>query len=84
MRLFWCRGIGKMTRMNFNNRRSHFNGSIDLNRVGVDKQGGPDAGICQPCTSFFYSVSLTRDGLLRVDEMIPEFYLSEHRGTRYA
>jgi oxygen-independent coproporphyrinogen-3 oxidase len=30
------------------------------------------------------SVALTRDGLLRVDEMIPEFYLPEHRGIRYA
>jgi oxygen-independent coproporphyrinogen-3 oxidase len=29
-------------------------------------------------------VSLTRDGLLRVDRMIPEFYLPAHRGIRYS
>jgi oxygen-independent coproporphyrinogen-3 oxidase len=30
------------------------------------------------------SVELTRDGLLRVDAMIPHFYLREHRDVRYS
>jgi len=29
-------------------------------------------------------VLLTRSGLLRVDRLIPEFYLDEHRGSRYS
>ncbi|MFQ5639960.1 MAG: coproporphyrinogen-III oxidase family protein [bacterium] len=29
-------------------------------------------------------LSLTRDGLLQVDEILPEFYLAEHRGIRYS
>jgi oxygen-independent coproporphyrinogen-3 oxidase len=28
-------------------------------------------------------VALTRDGLLRVDTLLPRFFLEEHRGVRY-
>jgi oxygen-independent coproporphyrinogen-3 oxidase len=28
-------------------------------------------------------VAVTRDGLLRVDKLLPAFFLAEHRGTRY-
>ena len=28
-------------------------------------------------------VSLTRDGLLRVDVLLPRFFLAEHAGIRY-
>jgi oxygen-independent coproporphyrinogen III oxidase len=28
-------------------------------------------------------VALTRDGLLRVDTLLPRFFLPEHRGIRY-
>jgi oxygen-independent coproporphyrinogen-3 oxidase len=27
---------------------------------------------------------LTREGLLQVDRLVPEFFLPEHRGARYA
>ncbi len=29
------------------------------------------------------SVALTRDGLLRVDTLLPRFFLPEHSGLRY-
>ena len=30
------------------------------------------------------AVRLTREGLLRADRLLPEFYLPEHRGLRYS
>jgi oxygen-independent coproporphyrinogen-3 oxidase len=28
-------------------------------------------------------VTLSREGLMRVDQLLPAFFLAEHRGTRY-
>ena len=64
--------------------RSYFESKFGVNIFEV---------FCEPLSAFIdkgwmmktdNQLLLTRDGLLRVDRMLPSFYLPEHRKTRYS
>lgn len=51
-----------------------------LVRFAVPLQTLQDAGFAQVSSD---TISLNRDGLLQVDRLLPEFFLPQHRNTRY-
>ena len=58
---------------------------IDLRDVFAEQLRGLEADglLAAPAEGEDPEVVLTREGLLRVDELMPRFYLPEHREARY-